>query len=198
MEPAVPRRKSQEIEHPVSDLIRQRKSIRAFSPEPIEQEKIHSLFEATRWAASSTNEQPWLYIYATRDQSELWSKLFAGLNEGNKLWAHGAPLLILSLARKNFTRFQSHNSYAMYDLGGANSLLSLQAVALGLQVRQMAGFNYENTIANLRIPDTYEVGVYMAVGYPGSPDGLPENLRQREMAPRERYVQQEFVMNQSF
>ena len=68
--------KSQHIEHPVTDLIKNRKSVRAFSTSPIEQIKINSLFEATRWAPSSTNEQPWIYIYATKDQPELWNKLF--------------------------------------------------------------------------------------------------------------------------
>lgn len=193
-----PKQKSNRVEYPVADLIRDRKSIRAFSQQAIEPEKIASLFEATRWAPSSTNEQPWLYLYATPDQTDLWNKFFESLNEGNKLWAQNAPLLILSLARKNFTRFQGRNHYALYDLGGANSLLALQAVALGLQVRQMAGFSHEKVIENLNIPDEFEVGVFIAVGYPGSPEALPENLRQRELAPRERYLQQEFVMNQSF
>lgn len=190
--------KSHEIEHPVSELIRNRKSVRAFSPSPIEQLKINSLFEATRWAPSSTNEQPWLYIYATKDQHELWTKLFEPLNHGNKLWAKDAPLLILSLARKNFSRFPGANAHAMYDLGGANSFLSLQAVELGLQVRQMAGFNAASATANLNIPEDYELGVFIAVGYPGNPENLPENLKQRETQPRERYVQHEFVMNRTF
>jgi len=190
--------KSHHIEHPISDLIRNRKSPRAFSSAPIEADKIHSLFEATRWAPSSTNEQPWVYIYATHDQTELWDKLFSCLNEGNKIWAKDAPLLILSLARKNFTRFSGVNTYAMYDLGGANSFLSLQAVELGLQVRQMAGFNLPRTIEQLHIPDIYEVGVFIAVGYPGDPQALPENLKLRELAPRERFLQHEFVMNRTF
>jgi nitroreductase len=191
--------KSNQVEHPILDLIKNRRSARAFSSQPIEPERIYSLFEATRWAPSSTNEQPWLYIYATRDQAELWSRLFECLNEGNKLWAKDAPLLILSLARKNFSKYPGANAHAMYDLGGANSFLSLQAVEMGLQVRQMAGFNQKKTIEQIRVPEaTYEVGVFMAVGYPGDPEMLPEKLRDRELAPRERFLQQEFVMNKIF
>ncbi|MBL0742072.1 nitroreductase family protein [Chryseolinea lacunae] len=190
--------KSHHVEHPISELIKNRKSPRAFSRQPIDADRIRSLFEATRWAPSSTNEQPWVYVYATHDQTELWDKLFSCLNESNKVWAKGAPLLILSLARKNFTRYPGANAHAMYDLGGANSFLSLQAVELGMQVRQMAGFSYEKTIEQLNIPDTYEVGVFMAVGYPGDPETLPEKLKLREMAPRERFLQNEFVMNHIF
>ena len=98
----------------------------------------------------------------------LWDKLFNCLNEGNKLWAKDAPLLIFSLARKNFSRYPGANAHAMYDLGGANSFLSLQAVEMGLQVRQMAGFNYDKTIEELRIPtETYELGVFFFFFYPG-------------------------------
>src|SRR5688572_1849563 len=191
--------KSNQIEHPILDLIRNRRSPRAFSSKLIEPERIFSLFEATRWAPSSTNEQPWLYLYATRDQPELWAIFLDCLNEGNKLWAKDAPLLILSLARKNFSRYPGANAHAMYDLGGANSFLSLQAVEMGLQVRQMAGFNYQETIEEIRIPEaTYEIGVFMAVGYPGDPETLPEKLKTRERAPRERFLQQEFVMNKIF
>lgn len=190
--------KSQKTEYPVADLIQHRKSVRAFDSRPVELEKIKSLFEATRWAPSSTNEQPWLFVYATHENQKLWDSMLETLNEGNKIWAKEAPLLILSLARKRFTRFDSVNTHALYDLGGANAFLSLQAVELGLQVRQMAGFNKEKVIANLNIPDEYEVGVFTAVGYPGSPDSLPENLKQRELAPRERYLQEVFVRSEGF
>lgn len=191
--------KSNQVEHPILDLIRNRKSSRSFSNHPIEPAVINSLFEATRWAPSSTNEQPWLYIYATRDQPELWNRLFECLNPGNKIWVKDAPLLILSLARKNFSRYPGANAHAMYDLGGANSFLSLQAVEFGLQVRQVAGFSSEQVVEQLKIPtDIYEIGVFIVIGFPGDPQILPENLKVREQAPRERLLQQEFVMNKTF
>ena len=190
--------KSTDIHHPIHELIRNRRSIRAFSPDAVDQEKINSLFEATRWAPSSTNEQPWVYIYATRDQVDLWDKMFEALDEGNKLWAKDAPLMILSLARKEFTRYEGPNAHALYDLGGANAFLSLQAVELGLQVRQMAGYNASIAKHNFNIPDEYILGVFIAVGYPGDPGVLPDKLRKRETAPRERYLQDVFVLNRSF
>jgi nitroreductase len=190
--------KSADIHHPVNEPIRNRRSIRAFSPGAVDQEKINSLFEATRWAPSSTNEQPWVFIYATKDQPDLWSKMFEALDEGNKLWAKDAPLLILSLARKDFTKYDGPNAHALYDLGGANAFLSLQAVELGLQVRQMAGYDPSVTRRNLNIPEEYILGVFIAVGYPGDPAVLPDKLRRRESAPRERFVQEVFVLNRSF
>lgn len=190
--------KSSVLQYPVTGLIEKRRSSRSFSGRPVDAAQIHSLFEATRWAASSTNEQPWVYIYATKDHAELWDKMLSCLNEGNRAWAREAPLLILSLARKNFTHFKGENSYALYDLGGANALLALQAVDLGLQSRQMAGYNRQKTIMEFNIPDNYHLGVFIAVGYAGSADNLPEVVRQKEAVPRERVVQEEFVMNRTF
>ncbi len=194
----VSKQKSAVVEFEISNLIRNRRSIRAFADRSVELEKLKSLFEATRWAPSSINEQPWIYLYATKEQPALWNTFFEVLNDGNKAWVREAPVLIFSIARKNFSRFNTPNAYALYDLGAANSLLALQAVDLGLQVRQMAGYDHQQARVKLNIPDEYELGVFMAVGYPGDVNQLPEELKKRELAPRERYLQQEFTINGTF
>ncbi len=193
-----PMSKSNQVEYPVAELIEQRRSRRAYSTNPIEHEKIKSLFEAARWAPSSMNEQPWSYVYATRDQPDLWNKLLELLNESNRVWAINAPLLIFSLARKTHMRNGANNALARYDTGAANTLLSIQATQLGLNVHQMGGYDRQKAIESLNIPEAYEPIVIMAIGYPGDPDSLSENLKLREEAPRERYTQEFFVMNKSF
>jgi hypothetical protein len=67
-----------------------------------------------------------------------------------------------------------------------------------LQVRQMAGYDHQQARVKLNIPDDYELGVFMAAGYPGDVNQLPEELKKRELAPRERYLQQEFTINGTF
>lgn len=191
-------KKSAEFESPILEVIQMRRSRRAYSDKPVKQEQINSLFEAARWAPSSVNEQPWLYLYATKDQKELWEKIFDSLNEGNKIWAKNAPLLMVSLVRKNFLRNDMPNLSARYDLGAANAFLSLQAAHQGLNVHQMGGFDQAKARANLNIPDTFETVVILAIGYPGDVEALPEHLKMRELAPRERYQQQVFVMNSAF
>lgn len=190
--------KSATIEFEIADLIRHRKSTRAFSSQLVEPEKINSLFEAARWAASSMNEQPWQYLFATREQPELWNKFYNVLNEGNRIWVESVPLLIFSVSRKSFKRFNSPNNYSLYDLGAANSLLSLQAVDLGLQVRQMAGYDHAMAREIFNVPDEYELGVMMAVGYPAPAESLPDAIRTKELAARERLLQEHFVKNGIF
>lgn len=190
--------KSTEVEFQINQLIEQRSSKRAYSPQPIEPEKIRSLFEAARWAPSANNEQPWVYLFATKDQTELWGKLFATLNDGNRIWAERAPLLVLSMVRRNFVRSGNPNGSAKYDLGAANAFLSLEATHLNLNVHQMGGFDREKARVDLNIPEAHEAAVMLAIGYPGEASLLPENLKVRELSPRERYVQETFVMNKIF
>lgn len=193
-----PMSKSSEYEFPVVDLIKQRRSRRPYSSKLVEQEKINSLFEAARWAPSANNEQPWVYLYATKEQPELWNKIFETLMEGNKIWAKDAPLLVLAMSRKDFISNGRPNASAKFDLGAANMLLSLQATELGLNVHQMGGFEKQKAIAELSIPETHDPAVVMAIGYLGELDTLPEFLQQRETVARERYTQEFFVMNKSF
>ncbi len=190
--------KSSELEHPVLEVIATRRSSRAYASNPIDKEKIDALFEAARWAPSSMNEQPWAYLYATKDQPELYNKILDALLESNRLWAQEAPLLIMSMARKTHARNGAINSAARYDTGAANAFLSLQATQFGLNVHQMGGFDRQKAMLNLNIPDTHEPIVIMAIGYLGDAENLPENLKQRETAPRERYTQKYFVMNNEF
>jgi nitroreductase len=190
---------SSEFETELLEVIKERRSRRPFSDKPVEPEKIKALFEAARWAPSSSNEQPWMYIYATKENNpELYQKIFDPLNESNKVWVKNAPMLIVSLVRKYFIRNNMPNYSAHYDLGAANALLGLQATALGLNVHQIGGYNYELMRDHLLVPDTHDLGVVMAVGYLGSLDQLSAKLKDRELAPRQRYVQSEFVRNSTF
>ncbi|MBI5487233.1 MAG: nitroreductase family protein [Deltaproteobacteria bacterium] len=42
-------------------LVRARRSVRRFLPEPVSQEDVRRLLEAARWAPSPTNRQPWRF-----------------------------------------------------------------------------------------------------------------------------------------
>lgn len=185
------------IEYPIVEAIKKRRSGRAYANKKVEQQVINALFEAARWAPSSMNEQPWRYIYATKENDVRWKKIFDTLMEGNKIWAKNAPLLVLSLTKKNLERNGQPNNSARYDLGAANALLSIQATELGLNVHQMGGFDASKVRENLTIGDDYDLGVIMAIGYPGDAEQLTGVLKERELAPRYRITQSEFVLNEN-
>jgi nitroreductase len=179
--------------HPIHDLLRRRWSPRAFADRPVEREKLLSLFEAARWAPSSSNEQPWHYIVATKDDPEEFARLLGCLVEGNHRWAKGAPVLMLSVASTAFARNGKPNKHAFHDVGQAVANLTVQATSLGLFVHQMAGFVPEKARETYSIPENMEPVAALALGYLGDPNTLPDELRQRELTLSARKPIGEFV-----
>jgi nitroreductase len=182
-----------DVDYPIHDLLRRRWSPRAFSERMVEPEALRSLFEASRWAPSSNNEQPWHFIVGTKAEPASYDRLFQCLKEGNKKWAFRAPVLILSIARLKFEDEDVANRHALHDTGMAAFSLTMQATALGLIVHQMAGFEIDKARTDLGIPSGFEPVAMIAVGYAGDPAELPDYLRERELAPRERKSITEFV-----
>src|ERR1700732_1860267 len=95
-------KKPAETSPPVHDLIAHRGSPRAFEAKPVEPEKLRSLFEAARWASSSYNAQPWLFIVGTKDDPENYNRVLDTFVELNQSWAKQAPVLALSVAKLTF------------------------------------------------------------------------------------------------
>jgi nitroreductase len=52
----------------VLNTIKNRRTIRKFKPNPIDEEKLQMILEAGRWAPSFSNLQPWKFI-VTKDQN---------------------------------------------------------------------------------------------------------------------------------
>lgn len=182
-----------DVSHPIHEVLHRRWSPRAFADRPVEREKLLSVFEAARWTASSNNEQPWHFIVATRDEPEEFGRLLACLVERNQSWAKAAPVLMIGAVSTAFARNGVANKHAWYDLGQAVANLTAQATALGLYLHQMAGFSPEKARSTYVIPASAEPVVVIALGYPGDPSTLPDDLRQRELTPTARKPLGQFV-----
>ncbi|MGC2765662.1 MAG: nitroreductase family protein [Candidatus Acidiferrum sp.] len=182
-------------DHPVHELIRERWSPRAFSDKVVPAEVLRSLFEAARWAPSSSNEQPWAFIVATKEDSATHGKVLSTLVEANQSWAKHAPVLGIAVSELAFARTGKPNRNAFYDTGAAMAHLTTEATARGLFVHQMAGFDPQKAIQVFSIPAGWEPIAAFAIGYPGEVQSLPETLRERELAARTRKPLAEFVMS---
>jgi nitroreductase len=172
--------------YPIDGLLAERWSPRAFAETPITDAEIGALLEAARWAASCYNDQPWRFVVGRRGAGDGWQRLFDTLTPGNRAWCARVPVLMLSVAVGAFRHNGAANRHAQHDVGMASAQLALQASSMGLAVHLMAGFDRERAREALAIPDGCEPMAMIALGRPDLPDVLPEPLRARELAPRQR------------
>ena len=184
--------KPAQTQFPIHELLKKRWSPRAFDERSVEADKLLSLFEAARWAPSSNNGQPWLFLVATKENNLEYARLFNCLVESNQAWAYRAPVLLLSVAKLQFED-GSPNRHALHDTGMAAENLVLQATALGLVAHQMAGFRIDQARTDCQIPEGYDPVAVIAIGYPGDPALLPDRLRARETQLRVRKPLTELV-----
>ncbi|RLD64719.1 MAG: nitroreductase [Bacteroidetes bacterium] len=190
--------KKAKTKHKVIEIIKNRWSPRSFSGKEIDQESISSLFEAASWAASAFNEQPWRFIYATKNNDKIYKQILDSLIDWNQNWAKSAPLLILTVTKLKFSHNNEPNRTAFYDLGQAIGQLGLQASSMGLFVHQMTGFDNEKAEKTFNIPEGYIAVSVLAVGYLGKAKDLNEDLEKMEISPRERKNMDSFVFEGDF
>ena len=181
-------------EHPILPLLTERRSPRAYTAQPVPAEVLNQLFTAAASAASCFGEQPWRFIVGSKSSSPAaFEQILSTLAPFNQTWVQQAPVLAVSLAKTTFSHDNNPNAWARHDVGQAVATLALQATALGLQIHQMAGFSADAVRAAFGIPAGYDMVAVFTIGYPGALDLLPENLRERELAPRTRKPLAEFV-----
>ncbi len=170
---------------PVNDIIKNRWSARAFSSKPVEKVKLFSILEAARWAPSSNNEQPWRYIVFTNENPNKLKKAQEVLLESNS-YAKRAPILICAIAKKIYSNKGVYNRLYFHDLGASNENMFLEAFNQGLIMHEMGGFDIEKSRQMFNIPEDYEVGIMIAIGYQDDHKVLPEKLKEKSSLPRQR------------
>ena len=180
-------------DRPINETMKRRWSPRAFDPRPMPREDILTILEAGRWAASSFNQQPWHFLVATRDDEERFAQLLGCLVPGNQVWARNVSLLILTVTKRTFDHNDSPNSCCVHDIGLAACQLVLQATELGYATHQMAGIEPEKIRETYGVPEGFDPVTGIAIGYPGDPDSLPDDLKEMELSPRTRRPFDEYV-----
>jgi len=149
-------------EFEVDPIFLNRWSPRAFLPEPIPEETLMRVFETAKWAPSSYNEQPWRFILARTETDRAVFVDF--LMEANQAWAKAAPVLILIVSKKTFSRNGNPNSVNQFDAGTAWGYMALGATQNNLITHGMAGFDAEKAREVLGVPGDFDILAVIALG----------------------------------
>ncbi len=174
-------------EYEIEPLFLMRWSPRAMNGEILSENELMRLFEASRWAPSSFNEQEWRFLYARRDTPE-WETFFNLLVDANKTWCKDAAVLVVVVGAKNFAKNGKANKVHSFDCGAAFQNLALQATSMNIVAHGMAGFDFDKAKSSLNVPDDFEVQAMIALGKPAPKDTLPKELQDKEEPSQRRPV----------
>ena len=61
------------------ELVKKRRSVRRFKPDPVPDEDIEKIIDAARWAPSGFNTQPWEFVVVR--EKELKDKIIDAVEE---------------------------------------------------------------------------------------------------------------------
>ncbi len=176
--------------------IDERRARRALDEKALHDELISRLLTAATYAPSCFNNQPWRLMAVT--QKEGLEKLRGSLTGGN-YWAKKAPLIVVLATKTSFDAQHSDNrDYAMFGCGLAAGNLLLQAEKEGLYAHPMAGFDPFVVKEAFGIAEDYIVANLIAIGYPGSLDGLNEKHVLAEQSDRMRKPEAEVICHEEW
>ncbi len=150
-----------------SDLIRERYSVRAYTPDPIEDEKLDRVLEAARLAPTAANRQPFrILVIETAGREEELSRIYG------KAWFVQPPLVICAcgLPEEGWTR-RDGKSYVDVDVAIVMDHLILAAANEGLGTCWVGAFDPDEAREVLSLPEDVEPIAFTPLGYPADEPG---------------------------
>jgi len=141
------------------DVVRKRRSIRKYRPDPVPEPEIECILEAARLAPSWKNGQCWRYIVVT--DPELRKRITM------REWAASAPVVIVACADPAKAEEREGRSYYMMDMGIGMEHLVLAAAERGLGTCWIGLHFEEKTVKEaLGVPENIRVVAITPLGYP--------------------------------
>jgi nitroreductase len=160
----------------VINAIRNRRTIRKFKPDPVDEEKFQMILDAGRWAPSFSNLQPWKFIIIRNqdtkkelDKAARESVLHLGINE--------APVVICVCVDRRIDPLHAIEAGAS---AAQNMALAGHSLGLGVGWIGIWGTEAETAIRKLfQFPETIRVVALLPIGFPDeSPEGHRKPLEE--------------------
>ena len=162
----------------VLDAIRNRRSVRDYSPQAIPDDVMDRMREAMRLAPSACNLQPWHFVMVT---SEVTRRKLGAAAHG-QLWIATAPVIVVACGRPQqaYPRMGGSGNSVDIDVTIALDHLMLAAVAEGLGTCWIGSFSEREVKRLLDVPRGVKVVALTPLGFPASADlicPVPEAAR---------------------
>jgi len=158
----------------IPELIKERRSIRAFSDRPIPDEDVEVLVEAACWAPSAGNRQPWEFVVVRDGENK---RRLVEAAHGQSFIAE-APVVFVVCADpgRSAARYGRRGAefYCLQDTAAAVQNLLLTATANGIGACWVGAFDEEKAAETVAAPEGVRPVAIIPVGYPAeSPPPRP-------------------------
>ena len=146
------------------EVVQKRKSVRAYKKDPIPDEVLNRILEATRIAPSAKNIQPWKFI-VVKDPKVI-EELVPACN--NQRFVGEAPIIICAVGLENeaWGRMGGYWKSLEVDVTIAFEHLMLAAANEGLGTCWIGSYKEPDVKRLLKIPDGVKVIALTPLGYP--------------------------------
>lgn len=151
-------------------VLQKRYSVRAYKPDPVEEEKVRQVLEAACLAPTAVNKQPFqIIVIRTADRKADLKRIYY------QDWFAQAPLVIgiCGIPAQSWTS-QDGKNYAEIDVTITMTYLILAATNLGLGTCWIGSFDAAAAREVLGLPDGVEPMAFTPLGYPADRPGPRE------------------------
>ena len=162
------------------ELILARQSVRKYTDQPVEKEKIMRCLEAARLAPSASNNQPWKFIVVDDPilKEKVAKETFSLVASFNKFVPQAHLLIVITLEKSSLVnkiggRIKK-KEWKLIDVGIAAEHLCLQAEVEGLGTCMLGWYNEKEIQELLGIPEKKSIALLISVGY------APEDYKLRK------------------
>ncbi len=159
------------------ELAKKRYSVRAYKPDPVEDDKLQNVLEAARLAPTACNIQPFQFIVIhTKGKEAELRRIYSAS------WFVQAPIVIAAcgIPSESWRRRDGKN-YCDIDVTIAMDHLILAATELGLGTCWIGAFNPDAAREVLGLPDNVEPVAFTPLGYPADQSGYKSRKSLNEM-----------------
>ncbi len=151
----------------VYEALKERRSVRKYTSDPVPEEKLNKVLEAAQVAPSWKNKQCWRFIVVRNPERK--EQLAASMPESNPArMAVGetAPIVIVLCADTEGSGDKDGKDYYMLDAGLAFQQLMLAAYAEGLGTCWVGLFDEEKVREACAVPSEFRVVALTPLGVP--------------------------------
>ena len=147
------------------DVIEERYSMRGFTDQEVEKEKLDKVLEAARLAPTGVNFQPFkVYVIETKNNKEALSEIYGAE------WFVEAPYVLCVAANKDAAWTRPWDGKNIADIDGTIVMdhIILAATDVGLGTCYIGAFKEDIAHKFLKLDDEWEVLLFTPLGYPNA------------------------------